>query len=45
MTNIHELANLLRDISDAPEYEAKIIAEKQFDNAEIEQIVNRRRQG
>ena len=45
MTNIHELANLLRDISDAPEYEARIIAEKQLNNAEIEQILNRRRQG
>ena len=45
MTNIHELANLLRDISDAPEYEARIIAEKQLNNAETEQILNRRRQG
>ncbi|MBR5129938.1 MAG: peptide chain release factor N(5)-glutamine methyltransferase [Alphaproteobacteria bacterium] len=45
MTNIRWLVDLLKDISDVPEYEAKIIAEKQLDNAEIEQILNRRRQG
>ena len=45
MTNIRWLVDLLKDISDAPEYEAKIIAEKRLDNDEIEQILNRRRQG
>ena len=45
MTDIRWLVDLLKDISDAPEYEAKIIAEKRLDNAEIEQILNRRRHG
>ena len=45
MTNIRWLVDLLKDISEAPEYEARIIAEKQLNDVEIEQILNRRRQG
>ena len=45
MTDIRWLVDLLKDISDVPEYEARIIAEKQLKQVEIEQILNRRRHG